>query len=110
MAYCCERRDPDPGAKTRDVLLLYKQLSLRFNEDGNLVPWEEGQEARVSPHDEGTGNSGRARAPPPTCGPRQEAWVMLVARVWQGRGQARSRAWEARDALAPRRPTCRLAR
>ena len=55
MAYCCERRDPDPGAKTRDVLLLYKQLSLRFNEDGNLVPWEEGQEARVSPHDEGTG-------------------------------------------------------
>ena len=55
MAHCRERRDPNLEAKTRDVLLLHEQLSLRFDEDGNLIPWEEGQEARVLSHDEKPG-------------------------------------------------------
>ena len=52
MAYYCERRDPNFKAKMHNVLLLYKQLSFRFDEDGNLIPWEEGQEAHVLSHDE----------------------------------------------------------
>ena len=52
MTYYCERRDPNLEAKTRDVLLLHEQLPFRFDEDGNPVPWEEGQEARVLSHDE----------------------------------------------------------
>ena len=38
MAHCRERRDPDLGAKTRDVLLLHEQLPFRFDEDGHPVP------------------------------------------------------------------------
>ena len=52
MTYYCERRDPNLEAKTRDVLLLHEQLSFRFDEDGNLILWEKGQEARVLSHDE----------------------------------------------------------
>ena len=55
MTYYCERRDHNLEAKTRDVLLLYKQLSFRFDENGDLIPWEEGQEARVLSHDEKPG-------------------------------------------------------
>ena len=55
MAHCCERRDPNFEAKTRDVLLLHEQLPFRFDEDGDLVPWEEGQEARALSHDERSG-------------------------------------------------------
>ena len=55
MTYYCERRDPNLEAKTRDVLLLHEQLPFRFDEDGNLIPWEEGQEARVLSHDEKPG-------------------------------------------------------
>ena len=48
MAHCRERRDPNlEEAKTRDVPLLHEQPSFRFDEDGDLIPWEEGQEARV---------------------------------------------------------------
>ena len=55
MTYYCERRDPNLEAKTRDVLLLHEQLPFRFDEDGNLILWEEGQEARVLSHDEKPG-------------------------------------------------------
>ena len=53
MTYYCERRDPNlEETKTRDVLLLHEQLPFRFDGDGNLILWEEGQEARVLSHDE----------------------------------------------------------
>ena len=55
MAHCRERRDPNLEARTRDVPLLHEQPSLRLDEDGNPVPWEEGQEARVLSHDERPG-------------------------------------------------------
>ena len=55
MTYYCERRDPNLEAKTRDVLLLHEQLPFRFDEDGNLILWEEGQEARVLSHNEKPG-------------------------------------------------------
>ena len=90
MAYHCERRDPNlEEAKTRDVLLLHEQPSFRFDEDGDLIPWEEGQEARVPSHDERPGiRDARERRPRP------------AARQGHGRGRLRARA--ARDALPPR--------
>ena len=52
----CERRDPDFGRRTREVLVACRRLSFRFDEDGNLLPWEEeGPEARVVSVDERPG-------------------------------------------------------
>ena len=68
MAYHCERRDPNLEAKTRDVPLLHEQPSFRLDEDGDLIPWEEGQEARVLSHDEKPGiRDARERRPRPAA-------------------------------------------
>ena len=64
MAYYCERRDPNFKAKMHNVLLLYKQLSFRFDEDGNPVPWEEGQEVHVLSYDEKPGIQAVANTAP----------------------------------------------
>ena len=64
MAYCCERRDPNFKAKMHNVLLLHEQLSLRFDEDGNLIPWEEGQEIHVLSYDEKPGIQAIANTAP----------------------------------------------
>lgn len=55
VSYYCERRDPDFGPKMHNVLLLYRQLSMRFDEDGNVIPWEDGQEVHVLSYDEKPG-------------------------------------------------------
>ena len=41
IQYYCERRDPDFEDKMHNVLLVYKQLSLQFDEDGNLFSFED---------------------------------------------------------------------
>lgn len=58
IQYYCERRDPDFDSKMHNVLLVYKQLSMQFDEDGNLVcesdaiilaaPYKRGDERMVS--------------------------------------------------------------
>ncbi len=61
-AHCCERRDPDLGGRAREVLVACQQLSFRFDEDGNLLPWEEeGPEVHVVSVDEKPGT--RALSP-----------------------------------------------
>ena len=40
VSYYCEKRDPDFDTKMHDVLVIYKQLSLQFDEDGNFKPFE----------------------------------------------------------------------
>lgn len=40
IKYYCEKRDPDFESKMHNVLVVYKQLSMRFNEEGNLLPYE----------------------------------------------------------------------
>ena len=64
MSYYCERRDPDFGPKMHNVLLLYRQVSMRFDEDGNLIPWEEGQEVHVVSYDEKPGIQAIANTAP----------------------------------------------
>lgn len=56
IQYYCERRDPDFDAKMHNVLLVYKQLEFQFDEDGNLLPWQEDEEVvHVLSYDEKPG-------------------------------------------------------
>lgn len=37
IKYYCEKRDPDFELKMHDVLLVYKQVSMQFDENGNII-------------------------------------------------------------------------
>lgn len=37
IKYYCEKRDPDFGTKMHDVLLVYKQVEMQFDENGNII-------------------------------------------------------------------------
>ena len=41
ITYYCENRDPDFDQKMHNILLVYKQLSLQFDENGQLIPFSE---------------------------------------------------------------------
>lgn len=45
VTYYCEKRDPNFDQKMHDVLVIYKQLELRFDDEGNFVPFEESEQA-----------------------------------------------------------------
>ena len=56
ITYYCENRDPDFENKMHNVLLVYKQLSMQFDEDGKLMPFsEDGQVVHVLSYDEKPG-------------------------------------------------------
>jgi transposase len=56
IKYYCENRDPDFDGKMHNVLLVYKQLSMQFDEDGNFIPWPEDEEiVHVLSYDEKPG-------------------------------------------------------
>ena len=55
IQYYCERRDPDFDQKMHNILLVYKQLSLQFDKDGKLLPFEDGQITHVLSYDEKPG-------------------------------------------------------
>ena len=56
IKYYCENRDPDFDQKMHNVLLVYKQLSLQFDEDGKLLPFDEDSEVvHVLSYDEKPG-------------------------------------------------------
>lgn len=53
ITYYCESRDPDFDQKKHNVLLVYKQLSLQFDENGQPIPFrEDDQEVHVLSYDE----------------------------------------------------------
>ena len=39
VSYYCEKRDPEFDAKMHDVLVIYKQIEMQFDEDGKLLPF-----------------------------------------------------------------------
>ena len=41
ITYYCEKRDPNFDSKMHDVLVVYKQISMQFDEEGNLLPFED---------------------------------------------------------------------
>ena len=56
ITYYCENRDPDFESKMHNVLLVYKQLAMQFDEDGKLMPFsEDGQVVHVLSYDEKPG-------------------------------------------------------
>ena len=55
IQYYCERRDPDFDDKMHNVLLVYKQLSIQFDADGNLLPYEDDEMVHVVSYDEKPG-------------------------------------------------------
>ena len=56
ITYYCENRDPDFDQKMHNVLLVYKQLSLQFDETGQLLPLDEdGQVVHVLSYEEKPG-------------------------------------------------------
>ena len=56
ITYYCENRDPDFDQKMHNVLLVYKQLSLQFDENGQLLPFsEDDQIVHVLSYDEKLG-------------------------------------------------------
>lgn len=55
IKYYCENRDPDFDAKMHNVLLVYKQLSIQFDENGILLPQEDGEMVHVLSYDEKPG-------------------------------------------------------
>lgn len=55
IKYYCENRDPEFDDKMHNVLLVYKQLSMQFDENGKLFPWDDGEVVHVLPYDEKPG-------------------------------------------------------
>lgn len=55
IKYYCENRDPEFDEKMHNVLLVYKQLSLQFDENGKFLPWEDGEIVHVLSYDEKPG-------------------------------------------------------
>ena len=56
IAYYCENRDPNFDQKMHNVLLVYKQLSLQFDEKGQLIPFKEDEQVvHVLSYDEKPG-------------------------------------------------------
>lgn len=45
ITYYCENRDTDFDQKMHNVLLVYKQLSIQFDENDRLLPFDEGNQA-----------------------------------------------------------------
>lgn len=41
IRYYCEERDPEFEAKMHDVLIVYKQVEMQFDEQGNLLPFDD---------------------------------------------------------------------
>lgn len=55
IKYYCENRDPEFDEKMHNVLLVYKQLSMQFDEDGKLLPWDDGEVVHILSYDEKPG-------------------------------------------------------
>ena len=75
MRYYCEKRDPEFEAKMNDVLVVYKQVEMQFDEQGNLLPFEDVKINTIS-YDEKPGiqaiaNTSPDRMPTDTNGYRQ---------------------------------------
>lgn len=56
IRYYCENRDPEFESKMHNILLVYKQLSFQFDEEGHFIPWEDDEEVvHVLSYDEKPG-------------------------------------------------------
>jgi transposase len=75
IRYYCEKRDPEFDKKMRDVLVVYKQLELQFDEEGAILPFEDTKVNTISydakPGIQAISNTSPDRMPTSTHGYRQ---------------------------------------
>jgi len=75
IRYYCENRDPEFEAKMHDVLVVYKQIEMQFDEQGNLLPFTDVRVNTISydekPGIRATANTSPDRMPTSTNGYRQ---------------------------------------
>ena len=55
IQYYCKRRDPDFEEKMHNILLLYKKLSMQFDDEGRLLPSEDERVTHIISYDENPG-------------------------------------------------------
>ena len=55
IQYYCERRYPDFEEKMHNILLLYKKLSMQFDDEGRLLPSEDERVTHIISYDEKPG-------------------------------------------------------
>ena len=55
IQYYCERRDPDFEEKMHNILLLYKKLSMQFDDECRLLPSEDERVTHIISYDEKPG-------------------------------------------------------
>ena len=55
IKYYCEKRDPDFDSKMHDVLMVYRQVEMQFDEAGNIIIPEDGQFTVTLSYDEKPG-------------------------------------------------------
>ena len=75
ISYYCENRDPEFDEKMHNILVVYKQIEMQFDEHGNLLPFE-GTKVNTISYDEKPGiqaiaNTSPDRMPISTNGYRQ---------------------------------------
>ena len=83
IRYYCEKRDPDFDRKMHDVLVVYKQIELQFDEEGQILP-SNGTKINTVSYDEKPGIQAIANTAPdrmPTvasgCRQRDHEYVRL---------------------------------
>jgi transposase len=60
---CCGKRDPDFDKKMNDILVVYKQIELQFDEEGEIIPVK-GTKINTVSYDEKPGIQAIANTPP----------------------------------------------
>ena len=75
IRYYCEKRDPEFEGKMREILVVYKQIEMQFDENGNILPFEDTKINTIS-YDEKPGiqaiaNTSQDRMPMGSNGYRQ---------------------------------------
>ena len=63
ISYYCEKRDPDFDEKMHNILVVYKQIEMQFDEQGNLLPFE-GTKVNTISYDEKPGIQATANTSP----------------------------------------------
>jgi len=63
IRYYCEKRDPDFDRKMHDVLVVYKQIELQFDDKGEILPFE-GQKINTISYEEKPGIQAIANTAP----------------------------------------------
>ena len=63
IRYYCEKRNPDFDRKMHDVLVVYKQIELQFDDEGEILP-AEGQKVNTVSYDEKPGIQAIANTAP----------------------------------------------